>query len=233
MKGKPSAGVIAAGEGSRFRRSGVATAKPLIPVGGLPLVGHVLRNFSLAGIGRAVVIFNESEEDCVRWVRRNPSGLELEIIVKSTKSSFESFWRVGRALGPGDHLISTVDALCAPEDLKKVLEEPGPADLVLGLTRRVEDEKPLWVEWDAVTGAVSRIGPPAGREATAGIYRVSDSLFREAPAEEFPSLRAWLKRTAEAGAKVRGVLLGDVFDVDDPSDLKAAEDFFRRAKTSS
>jgi len=90
-----SAGIIAAGEGSRFKKSGIHVHKPLIPVAGFPLIGHTLRNLEALGVGRVVVIFNETESDCAAWVGENFPSIQFEFIVKSTKSSFESFRRVG------------------------------------------------------------------------------------------------------------------------------------------
>ena len=95
-----SAGIIAAGEGSRLKMGGIAVNKPLVPIAGTPLIGHTLLQFVEIGVERVAIIFNESQDDCVDWVRTHFSSLELEILVKSTRSSFESFWRIGRALGP-------------------------------------------------------------------------------------------------------------------------------------
>jgi hypothetical protein len=65
------------------------------------LIGHTLRHFVEIGVSRVAIIFNGRESDCAEWVQANFPSLELEILVKSTRSSFESFWRVGRALGWG------------------------------------------------------------------------------------------------------------------------------------
>ncbi|MFQ5962414.1 MAG: NTP transferase domain-containing protein, partial [Candidatus Methylomirabilales bacterium] len=52
MKGEPIArgGIIAAGAGVRLRQAGWTMPKPLVPVAGMPLIEHVIRNFLAAGI---------------------------------------------------------------------------------------------------------------------------------------------------------------------------------------
>ena len=96
-----SAGIIAAGEGRRLKMDGLAFSKPLIPIAGTPLIGHTLQQLLEIGVERVAIIFNETQQECADWVRAHFPSLDLEILVKTTRSSFESFWRVGRALGPG------------------------------------------------------------------------------------------------------------------------------------
>ena len=112
-------GVIAAGAGSRLRADGWTVCKPLVEVAGLPLIGAVLRNFTAAGVTAITVIVNESEQECVDWVRGRYPALDIDFIVKTTASSLESFREV-TARGPaGPMLVSTVDAWCAPEDFAR------------------------------------------------------------------------------------------------------------------
>ena len=48
--------VLAAGRGTRMGALTAATPKPLLPVGGRPLIEHILRGVAAAGIRRAVVV---------------------------------------------------------------------------------------------------------------------------------------------------------------------------------
>jgi NDP-sugar pyrophosphorylase family protein len=218
-----SAGIIAAGEGSRFKQQGIQTHKPLIPVGGFPLIGHTLRNLQAAGIGRAVIILNEQEGECVDWIREHFPSMNLEFIVKSTKSSFESFWRVGRQLGPGRHLLSTVDSICPSSELLKMAEAGSGDGLYLGVTSFVDDEKPLWVTLDPSSNRISNLGASSGTHATAGFYNVPARIFERGLDDGIASLRVFLKRLADEGTPVFGVSLAKVVDVDSPKDLAEAE----------
>jgi NDP-sugar pyrophosphorylase family protein len=91
-----SGGIIAAGEGRRLRRDGWTVPKPLVPVAGVPLIVSVIRNFAAAGIPSLAIIVNEQEGDCVTAVRARFPHLDVEFIVKTTASSFESFREVTR-----------------------------------------------------------------------------------------------------------------------------------------
>ncbi len=219
-----SAGIIAAGEGSRFAKAGITTHKPLIPVAGVPLIGHTLRRYKDAGIQKVVIIFNENEADCVDWVKAHFPRFELQIIVKSTASSFESFCRVGEALGPGRHLLSTVDSICSPADVLRMLEKgSGEQEIHLGITRFVHDEKPLWVDFDEASHRIRTLGADKGNYATAGFYNVPGTIFQSKPDFPVSSLRVYLKWLVDQGFQVSGVPLSDVVDVDTPEDLELAE----------
>ena len=230
MKEIKSAGIIAAGEGSRFKKSGIFMHKPLIPVAGFPLIGHTLKNLESLGIQNVVIIFNESETECVQWVRKNFPRLELQFIVKSTRSSYESFWLVGEKLGPGRHLISTVDAFCRSEDLKKMFASPDPQSIVLGVTAFVDDEKPLWVQMEKKTQRITGLGAQSGKYATAGLYSVPDRIFQKKPDIEIASLRWYLKWLLENGTPFYGAILSKVVDVDVPKDVKEAEKLLKRIR---
>lgn len=224
-----SAGIIAAGEGSRFKNQGIATHKPMIPVAGLPLIGHALRNLQFAGIRKVVIIFNEAEEECVNWVRKNFPGLTLEFIVKSTASSFESFWLVGQALGFGHHLLSTVDAFCLPQEYKKMVDSAPERGMALGLTAFVDDEKPLWVRMEETSKRILEMGLAQGDYVTSGLYSVPSEIFDARPEGEMVSLRTFLKWLVDKQYPVYGVVLSKVVDVDTPKDIEAAEQLLRQS----
>jgi NDP-sugar pyrophosphorylase family protein len=222
-----SAGIIAAGEGSRLKLGGLEVHKPLLPIAGFPLIGHTLRQIVNADIRRAVIIFNEEEQDCAEWVRRHFPELGLEILVKSTRSSFESFWRVGRALGPGRHLICTVDSICSPGDWRKMISsKAGSArEILLGVTSFVHDEKPLWIGTDPGSLRIVEMGGSGGNYATAGFYNVSDSIFDGDLRDDISSLRVFLKELLRQGFPTRAIPLADVIDVDTAADIDLAERF--------
>jgi NDP-sugar pyrophosphorylase family protein len=230
-----SAGIIAAGEGLRFKEAGVRVHKPLIPIAGFPLIGHRLRQFVESGIQGAVIIFNEGQQDCADWVRKHFPAMDLHILIKSTRSSFESFWRVGRALGPGRHLISTVDAICSSDDWHKMLNPRSPSlcEILLGVTSFVHDEKPLWVRTAPGSLEITEIGGGAHGYATAGLYGVHEGIFEKTLREDISSLRVFLRELLREGFPVRAVPLADVIDVDTVDDIHLAEKFLSRRRRSS
>ena len=221
-----SGAVIAAGEGSRLRDFAAGVPKPLIEVGGVPLIAHVLDNFEAAGIGSAAVIFNERERDCEAFVRERYPKLVKTILIKSTHSSLESFREILVVAPPGRLLVSTVDAFCPRKDFVKFVERASelPANAtVLGVTRYVHDEKPLWVNI-ARHGRVSAIGGSRGDAVTAGIYVFPEKVRKLAIPGNLGRLREFLAWLAGEDHPIEAVEIEKVVDVDRAEDVAAAEE---------
>ncbi|PYN93124.1 MAG: hypothetical protein DMD91_30880 [Candidatus Rokuibacteriota bacterium] len=218
-------GIIAAGEGQRLRDAGVSIPKPLVPVAGVPLIESVIRNFIAARIDSLVIIVNEREMDCVTWARRRFPDVELDFIVKTTRSSLESFREVTARLGAGPAIVSTVDAWCHPEDfaafVATAMSRPASAS-TLAVTPFVDDEKPLWVRVDD-GGRIRELGGDAGQFVTAGLYALSDRARMLAASADFPRLRDFLAWLVERGEPIHTHVIGTVVDVDRPADILVAE----------
>jgi len=98
---------------------------------------------------------------------------------------------------------------------------PGDA-VVLGVTERVDDEKPLWVDLDAPGGRVRALGGGSGTHVTAGLYALPAApAFPENT--EFARLRDYLRWLVDSGHPVHGVPVADVIDLDRATDIAAAE----------
>ena len=224
MSALVSGGVIAAGEGSRLKQLGVA--KPMIEVGGLPLIAHVLGNFEAAGITSATVIFNEAEKDCAAYVREHFGKLVSKIVVKTTRSSLESFREILAVAPPGRLLVSTVDAFCPRQEFLRFARraEELPADTtVLAVTGYVHDEKPLWVTTTR-SGRVTVVGGASGDAVTAGIYVFPEAIRRLGIPSSLGRLREFLAWLAKSGEPIAAVDIPKVVDVDRAEDLAEAEE---------
>jgi len=217
-------GILAAGEGSRLKHDGWTIAKPLVPVGGVPLLEHALGNFQAAGISRVTIIFNEEEEECARIARERFPALDLDIVIRTTASSYESYRTIAPRLGTGAALVSTVDAWCPRRDFLAFVEAAcaTPDETVLAVTRFVEDERPLWASFDGA-GRVTRLGGGSGDAVTAGIYVFPERVRRDAPPADLPRLRDYLALLVDGGERVRAIPIPKVVDVDRATDIAAAE----------
>jgi len=240
-------GILAAGEGSRLRRDGWRMSKPLVPIAGVPLVQHAIENMRAAGIRRIGILFNEDEADCVRFVQtRFPaadsgdaedSG-DIEVRVRTTASSFETFRELSGGLPEGRALFQTVDAWCRPADFLRFAEAAAAAPeetTVLAVTSLVDDERPLWTrcERGAAGGAVLEIGGPAGDCATAGIYLFSPRARSLAATSRADRLRAFLARLLAEGEPLLAIPIAEVVDVDRGRDVQVAEELARRARSAA
>lgn len=225
------AAVIAAGLGTRLRKAGIATPKPLLPIAGKPLVDRVLESAAAAGIERAVCIFNEEADAVAEHCLRADYGLRLTVVRKTTPSSMESLFALAPHLDER-FLLLTVDAVFGPAVLPAFLRsasERAGDDVVLAVTRFVDDEKPLRVRLDP-SGRVTALGEEARDSATvtAGIYVFEPSIFGEIGAARragFTALRQFLSHLLANGRPMAGIAVGKTVDVDRPEDIAAAEAF--------
>jgi NDP-sugar pyrophosphorylase family protein len=217
-------GVIAAGHGTRLRADGYRVSKPMTPVGGRPLIDHALDRFRAVGIRRATVIINEGSDDCRRWLNDHNHDLDLDVIVRTTPSSYASFELVAARLAGGPALITTVDAIMPAGAFQRFVNSATsfPADaVVLGLTDHVDDENPLWTTIEE-NGRIRLLGGGDGSHVTAGLYWLPADRAA-APVTRFDRLRDYLKWLVDEGRPVYGVVLPLVFDIDRAHDVKAAE----------
>ncbi|HEY2796997.1 MAG TPA: NDP-sugar synthase [Thermoanaerobaculia bacterium] len=227
-------GVIAAGRGSRLK--GLGVPKPMVEVGGVPLIEHVLENFQAAGVVSAAVIFNAAEEGCAAFVRERFGPLISRVIVKNTRSSLESFREILEGAPKGRLLVSTVDAYCPRPDFVRFAEEAArtSADTtVLAVTGFVDDEKPLWVTTTR-KGRVTVVGGVTGDGVTAGIYVIPERVrrMRIPDSLSLPRLRDFLAWLCKSGEPMQAIAVGKVVDVDRAEDLESAEELARAAATS-
>ena len=224
------AGLIAAGLGSRFVARGVVTPKPLVPVAGRPLIEWTVGQLAGAGCARITAIFNEAGADaCTAAINSAFPGTGLEVIRKSTASSFESFVEVVSRAGDAAMLVSTVDAVMVPGALRRFVAALAslPEDaLVLGVTAHVDDEKPLYVEVGP-GGRITALGAGPAAHVTCGVYRVPPGLLvsngERSPRPAYPALRALLGDLIARGVPAFAVDCGPTIDVDRPEDVAAAE----------
>src|SRR5262249_31031470 len=163
-------GIIAAGHGTRLRADGYRVSKPMVPVTGRPLIDLTLDRFRAAGIRRLTVIINDSSDDCRRWLHDYAADFDLDMIVRTTPSSYASFQIVASRLIGAPAIITTIDAVMPVSDFCRFVQlVSGLAAnaVALGLTDHVDDENPLWATLGATDGRIRRLGSTGGTHVTA------------------------------------------------------------------
>ena len=108
--------IIAAGHESRLRADGYRVSKPMVPVAGRPLIDLTLDRFRAVGIRRLTVIINDTSDDCRQWLRDHARDLDLDLIVRTTPSSYASFQAVISRLVRAPAVITTIDAVMPVND---------------------------------------------------------------------------------------------------------------------
>src|SRR4249919_1514811 len=191
-------GIIAAGEGSRLRS---------------------------VGFRRLTVAINEASDDCRQWLKGHAGDFDLDMIVRSTPSSYATFRLVADKLVDAPAVITTVDTIMPVAQFETFVASASrfPDDaVVLGVTGHVDDENPLWVTLDTSNGRIRHIGGSNGSHVTAGLYWLPAKRPVN-PAEDFARLRDYLGALVARGQPVYGIVLPCVFDVDRARDVTAAE----------
>jgi NDP-sugar pyrophosphorylase family protein len=218
-------GIIAAGDGSRLRADGYRVSKPMVPVGGRPLIDHALDRFRSVGIRRLTIVINEASDDCRQWLEDHAGDFDLDMIVRRTPSSYATFRLVAGRLADAPAVITTVDTVMPVNQFQSFVKSAsGFAEnaVVLGLTDYVDDENPLWATLDPLDGRIRQLGGSTGSHVTAGLYWLPAQLSAE-PKTEFARLRDYLGWLVAERYPVYGVVLPRVFDIDRARDVKAAE----------
>jgi len=217
--------IIAAGHGSRLRADGYRVSKPMVPVAGRPLIDLTLDRFRAVGIRRLTVIINDTSDDCRQWLRDHAGDLDLDLIVRTTPSSYASFQAVVSRLVRVPAVITTIDAVMPVNDFctfVKSATDFAKDAIALGLTEHVDDENPLWATLDVADGRIRQLGGSHGTHVTAGLYWLPAERPAE-PTTSFARLRDYLGWLVAEHQPVCGIVLPCVFDIDRARDIAAAE----------
>ncbi len=224
-------GIIAAGHGSRLKKSGFVVPKPLLKINGTELIGRTVTEFKKAGIRNIRVIFRKKIcNQCSEYLTTAFPECRFHILCKDTESSAESFLTLlQEANGSGRLLLTTVDSIFVPGALgafmAKAIKMPKD-NVILGVTRYVDDEKPLFVSFDdKANNKIRAIGGTDGDAVTCGVYLIPQNMRKLRQEMAYPALRAFLSHLFHKGIGFWGVDMGKVIDVDRPEDIKEAEKF--------
>ena len=231
--------VIAAGEGSRLAKEGVASPKPLVEVGGERLIDRLVRVFSENGATEIDVICNKEMTDVQQRLveLRSTSRVPIRFIVKSTPSSMHSMWELSRWLGDEPFVLTTVDTIFREEefgayvaDFQRMVES-GEADGLMGVTDYIDDEKPLYVGTDEAMGITAFLDHcNAPKYISGGIYGLtprSIDTLRACIERGESRMRNFQRGLIADGLRLRAWAFSKVLEIDHASDIVKAEEFLR------
>ena len=224
--------IMAAGLGKRMRPLTATTPKPLIPVGGKPLLDHVLEKLAAAGVKKAVVNVHYLADAVEAHLASRAHGLEVAI---SDERSL--LMETGGGLVQAAPLIDADPFIALNSDNLWV---DGPADTLKLLASHWDDAK-----MDALLLLVplaraenhrgmgdfhmDRSGRLRRRDRShvapfvyTGIQMVSKRLLRDAPEGPFSTNILW-DRAIEEGRCFGAVHQGLWFDVGTPKAIPMTE----------
>jgi NDP-sugar pyrophosphorylase family protein len=234
------AGIIAAGLGERLVQGGVTLPKPLIPIGGAPLIGRIIEAAAGIHADGIVCIVNDLRPSLHAYLAGTQWPAPLEVIKKTTGSSLESLFQLAPALHAAPFLLFTVDAVFPMTALSRFLRgarSMTTAGGVLALTRFLDDDRPLLVDI-ARDRRITAIGESVSESpyATAGFYYFRPDIFdyqAAAADRKLGSLRQFLSFLVDQGYPLYGIRVSKTIDVDRAEDVEAAERYVRKLENAA
>ena len=226
-----SAMVLAAGRGERMRPLTDRLPKPLVPVGGKPLLDHVLDRLAASGVERAVVNVHYLADQIENHLRVRTSP---QIVISDERDNLlDTGGGVVKALGalgaePFFHVNSdTIWIDGVRPNLQRLAEafDPDGMDALL-LLAPLTSSIGYAGRGDFNMGADGRLKRRPEREVAPFVYAgaalLRPELFKDAPAGPFPLTRLF-DRAAEDG-RLHGLRLEGVWmHVGTPEAIAVAE----------
>ena len=232
--------VLAAGSGSRLDSAASGVPKPLMIVGGAPLIAHALAHARASGCAEALVVVGFEALRVRRAVEALPHGLHVRFVDNPAygEPNGVSLLAAEPHAAPQfflqmvDHVFAepalprlTASGLAARERGRVLVDRaPGPIDL--------EDATKVRLSG----GRVSAIGKRLDRwdAIDAGCFLLSADIFdaiRSIPAAEPRTVSAAMRRLVLRGALGAADVNGIPWvDVDTPADRAAAEELLTRVQ---
>lgn len=229
--------IIAAGEGSRLSQEGITVSKPMVRLGGIPLIERLQRVFRANGASGICVVCNASQQDTIAFMEQegNTDGL-TEFITRQTPSSMHSFYELSPLLADEPFVLTTVDTIFRETEFSRYVAEferliaTGEADGLMGVTDYIDDEKPLYVGIDETTGQITAFldSDPQPHYISAGIYGLTpralhtlDDCIRRGESR----MRNYQRALLRDGLRLKAFRFSKVLDIDHASDIRKAEEF--------
>ncbi len=228
------AAIIAAGEGSRLRSEGITVPKPLVPIGGIPLIERMLRSFLRCGIDQVACIINEESGEVRDYVEGLGLPVKFSWVIRSTPSSMHSLFELAPYLTDERFLCSTVDPVFPSGEFDSYVAyaagRDADVDGILAITGFIDDENPLYVELDD-RKRILRFSKTEGSPwVTGGLYVFSPRIFDEKDAvlkAGMNRLRNFLSHLVSRNYRLEGYQFSRIVDVDHVHDIRVAETMIR------
>ncbi|HEY8424898.1 MAG TPA: sugar phosphate nucleotidyltransferase [Limnochordales bacterium] len=180
--------IMAGGQGSRLRPLTCDRPKPMVPVLGVPIMGHIVRLLADAGIREAITTLHLMPEQVMEHFGDGSAwGMRLQHLVEEEPLGTAGSVARARALTEGPVVVISGDAL-TDVDLAAVLDfhrQRGAAcTLVL---RRVEDPSEYGIVITGPDGRITRFLEKPGRgqvfsdQANTGIYVLEPEALERVP----------------------------------------------------
>jgi len=229
--------VLAAGKGTRMGSLTEALPKPMLQVGGKPLLEHILDHLGLAGIRECGLITGYRHDVIEQHFKDYP--MTLVFIHQEVINGTAGAAKLARGFAGSDPVLLTFgDIWCEPDDYLRVMQpiEDEPDTEATLAVKYVDDPfqgAAVYVEDGFIRRIIEK--PVKGTSTThwnsAGIYCFRPSVFEEIDRVPLSArgeyeLTSAIEQMIASGRKLRAVdIKGTWRDIGRPEDLDAADQF--------
>lgn len=184
--------IPAAGRGTRMRPHTWSVPKPLLPVAGKPILGHLIDSLEEAGVDRITLVTGYLGDMLVDWTKRAYPRLRVDFVEQKSPDGLGS--AVGLAadlMDSGPVMVALADTLFL-SDLSRL--KNAPATNMLAVCP-VDDPERFGIVITGDGGEVVRLvekpREPVGNLAIVGVYyfRSGDALIRACASLKSENLR--------------------------------------------
>lgn len=225
--------IIAAGEGSRLAKEGIAKPKPLVDLNGEPMIGRLINLFLRCNAESISIIVNEEMTEVRSYLESLTLPVPFNLVVKSTPSSLHSFYELSRVMPAGKFCLTTVDTIFRENDFRayiKAAEAATDCDGMMAVTDYIDDEKPLYVDTDAEMNitAFRDARYDGAQYISGGIYALGGravGVLEECMEKGISRMRNFQRALVDAGLRLKAYPMGKILDVDHAEDIRKAEEF--------
>lgn len=173
--------VLAAGEGTRLRPLTVETPKPLLLVGGKPLLTHSLEALREAGVSEVVLVIGHCGNQ-FRQLYRDGSdlGLKIDYVEQRERKGTAHAIGMGEDFFDAPFFCLAGDVLVSAEDLLAMRARLGDAAGTVMSAAVVDDPRPfgvLTVEDGMLQGIEEKPQDPKSLLINSSIYLMRPSIF--------------------------------------------------------
>lgn len=232
--------ILAAGEGSRLRGEGLGVPKPLLEVGGKPLIMRLIEQL-LAVEAESIAVVCRSDTDgvkaCVEEMAARHTTVRWQVAVGATASSMHSLALLAPSLPDEKVCVLTVDTFFSLAVFQRYIRAfQSKEGCLFAVTPYVDDERPLWVvtaaagEYPEVTAFVDNceaFPADAPRLVSGGIYGLEMARVRPVLQAAIASgqhrMRNFQRALLTAGVPIYAFVFPKILDIDHFADQRQAE----------
>ncbi len=225
--------IISAGESSRMFSEGISIPKPLVKIGGQPMIKRIIDIGVRSGINSVKCIVNSKFPELEKYLLKTDFGVPIDLLVKSTPSSMHSLFELSKFLGDEPFCLATADTVFLEREFVSFLNfarSKKDSDGTLAVTGFIDDEKPLCVKLDGDRIVEFKDTSDGLKYATGGLYYFSSGIFKmieTALNSKTERLRNFLRLLIENGYILNAFEFSKMVDVDHIKDIETAEKFLK------